>query len=204
MWWTNILSALANSSVPQLLVLAGIAFWILAIAGSLGGKITIAKEKQRLAAVLGSVFFCSGLLLFVASIASSLSNTPVSKSGPQSAEPVRHVEVAGIQIEFGKPGPGVNCTGKDPTTGKNKEPTPDEVVICKSTALENLDMLAFALYNALFRELDKTQQDQLKIQEESWVNQRGLCGGDEKCLLLSYQGRLEQLNVWRNSLGKTP
>lgn len=40
-------------------------FWILAIAGSLAGKITVQRNKQKTAGLIGTVFIALGLILFI-------------------------------------------------------------------------------------------------------------------------------------------
>jgi hypothetical protein len=60
---SDALSALSVTPLPIILVVAGILFWILAIAGSLAGKITVQRSKQRTASLVGTVFIALGLML---------------------------------------------------------------------------------------------------------------------------------------------
>jgi hypothetical protein len=60
----DLLSALSSTPLPTILVVAGILFWILAIAGSLAGKITVEKGKQKTAGLVGTALIALGLVLF--------------------------------------------------------------------------------------------------------------------------------------------
>jgi hypothetical protein len=49
----SVLTALKDTPIPTILVVAGIAFLLLAIAGQLAGRIVVAPERQRWAAFIG-------------------------------------------------------------------------------------------------------------------------------------------------------
>lgn len=55
--------ALGLTPLPTIFVVAGIFFWILAIAGSLAGKITIQRRNQKTARLVGTVLIALGLVL---------------------------------------------------------------------------------------------------------------------------------------------
>ena len=82
------------------------------------------------------------------------------------------------------PSPGVNCTG----TG-----TPDEIEICRSAPLMELDWQLLNIYRDLLSRLDKGQRTKLAHEESAWVKQRGECGSDENCLIAQYKKRIFQL-----------
>lgn len=63
----DLIRTVSQTPLPTILVLAGIAFWILAIAGSLAGKITIDPSRQWAAGAVGSAFVGLGLILFFVS-----------------------------------------------------------------------------------------------------------------------------------------
>ena len=63
-----------KAPLSTLLVTAGILFWVLAIAGSLAGKITVEPQQQTTAAILGSV-------LLIAGIAINFVTPPVTPNG---------------------------------------------------------------------------------------------------------------------------
>ena len=59
----DLLGAIKDTPLPTVFVVAGIVFWLLAIAGSLAGKITVRPEHQQTAGILGTVLLISGLVL---------------------------------------------------------------------------------------------------------------------------------------------
>jgi uncharacterized protein YecT (DUF1311 family) len=87
------------------------------------------------------------------------------------------------------PSPGVNCTGIGSTL--------DEVVICRSQPLMELDWQLFYLYRDLLNRTDKSQQPKLTHDESTWVRQRGECKSDENCLIAQYKLRISQLQSVR-------
>ena len=59
----DLLGAIKDTPLPTVFVVAGIVFWLLAIAGSVAGKITVRPEHQQTAGILGTVLLISGLVL---------------------------------------------------------------------------------------------------------------------------------------------
>jgi hypothetical protein len=59
------ITALKDTPIPTILVVAGIAFLLLAIAGQLAGRIVVAPERQRWAAVIGGGLLAIGIALHV-------------------------------------------------------------------------------------------------------------------------------------------
>ncbi len=61
---TDFLRLIQNTPLPSILVVAGIVFWLLAISGSIAGKITLLPNQQRTAGLVGSAFVAIGLMLY--------------------------------------------------------------------------------------------------------------------------------------------
>lgn len=61
----ELLGAVQDTPIPNLLVLAGIVFIFLAIAGGLTDKVTVPKERQRLIGGIGAVLLVTGIGLHV-------------------------------------------------------------------------------------------------------------------------------------------
>jgi hypothetical protein len=55
--------AISKTPLANILVLAGLFFWLLSVAGSLAGKITVKPQQQKIAAILGTVLLVIGLAL---------------------------------------------------------------------------------------------------------------------------------------------
>lgn len=62
---TDILNALKNTPIPAILVISGIVFLLLALAGQLGGQISIPATRQKWAAILGVILLLSGIYLSI-------------------------------------------------------------------------------------------------------------------------------------------
>jgi hypothetical protein len=58
-------AALKDTPIPTILVIAGIVFLLLAIAGQLAGRIAVAPERQRWAAIIGGLLLVIGVVLHV-------------------------------------------------------------------------------------------------------------------------------------------
>ena len=57
---SDLVRTLSDTPLPTILVLAGILFWLLAIAGSLAGKITVERGKQTTAGLVGTALIVLG------------------------------------------------------------------------------------------------------------------------------------------------
>ena len=230
----DFINTLSHAPLPTILVVAGIVFWVLAIAGSLAGKITVEPGKQKTAGVVGTALIVLGLMLtFFApgsgnqngleatpkppqTTAPSTAQTTGSPAPQATAPPIAQTTasptppratappsdqtkgprpgetnaelppVVKSDQTSAKPSPGVNCTG----TG-----TPDEVEICGNARLAGLDRQLSAIFQALLKRSDKDQQTKLKREESTWVQQRGKCQSDERCLTEAYKSRIDQLQL---------
>lgn len=176
----DLLSTLSHTPLPTILVVAGIAFWVLAIAGSLAGKITVEPGKKKTAGLVGTAFIVLGLIIFFAPSpqGGSETTTKTTETTKSDSPPTNSAQ------RNGRPSPGVNCTG----TG-----TPDEVTICGNATLINLDWQLYGVYQSLLKRLDQNQQAKLAREEGSWVKQRGECQKDVSCLAAAYKSRIDQL-----------
>jgi len=196
----DLLSTLSHTPLPTIFVVAGIMFWVLAIAGSLAGKIIVEPGNEKTAGLVGTAFIILGLMLlfFVPSPTNQSGpeatlkppQTPVFPAPSQIAEPAPVQTIAPRPAEqtSARPSPGVNCTG----TG-----TPDEVVICGSARLADLDWQLHNVYQALLKQLDPVRQKTLVNEENAWVKLRGGCKSDESCLTALYTSRISQLKSQR-------
>ena len=61
----SVLAALKDTPIPTLLVVAGIVFLLLSIAGQLAGRITVPPERQRQATIIGCFLVVVGVALHV-------------------------------------------------------------------------------------------------------------------------------------------
>jgi hypothetical protein len=61
----NVFVALKDTPIPTILVVAGIVFLLLSIAGHLAGKIVVSPERQRWAAAIGGVLTVLGVVLYI-------------------------------------------------------------------------------------------------------------------------------------------
>jgi hypothetical protein len=77
-----ILKALQGTPIPTILVVAGIVFLLLAIAGQLAGRIAVAPERQRWAALIGGGLLAIGLALHIVPLLQSQGTPPPVKEVP--------------------------------------------------------------------------------------------------------------------------
>ena len=93
----DIITALKDTPVPSILIIAGIVFLILALAGKLAGQIEVPPARQKLTGVIGVVLLVIGLVLYVvppksvspSPVANTTTNSPTSNSiqAPTSPAP---------------------------------------------------------------------------------------------------------------------
>jgi len=60
----DLLTSLADTPVPNVLVIAGIVFLLLAVAGKVGANLSIPAQRQTMAAAIGTVLLLSGIAMF--------------------------------------------------------------------------------------------------------------------------------------------
>jgi hypothetical protein len=193
----EIVKAISQTPLPTIFVIAGIVCWMLAIAGSIAGQITVEPSKRVTAQVAGTVFIILGLaLLFLPPRAESetekekpASTTGTSSAGPSTASttaspgPIFRTPVpASSNLARARPNREVNCNG-----------TSDEVAICNDARLIELDWQLHDLYLEKSRGMDQTQQSKLMGDEKLWLRQRGLCASNTDCLVNAYNLRISQL-----------
>jgi hypothetical protein len=96
----SVFAALKETPIPTILVIAGIVFLLLSMAGQLVGHITVPPERQRWAAATGGVLLMVGIALHVIPqvwpSASGTRNTPASQpstppAGEQPLKPTTEV-----------------------------------------------------------------------------------------------------------------
>src|SRR5215510_12584430 len=61
----TIVTALKETPIPTILVVAGIVFLLLSIAGQLAGRVTVPPERQRQATIIGCLLVVVGIALHV-------------------------------------------------------------------------------------------------------------------------------------------
>jgi uncharacterized protein YecT (DUF1311 family) len=179
---SDLLSLVKGTSLSNILVLAGIAFWMLAIAGSVAGKITVDPGKQTIAGLVGSVFIGLGLVLlyFPGRDLTESTPNPATSAGPTSGETKLPPEGSTKQI---RASPSFNCATNH---------APVELKICGSRRLSDLDREMNNLYHALSERLDRNHQTALTTEQAAWLRQRAECR-DEPCLIATYESRIAQL-----------
>jgi uncharacterized protein YecT (DUF1311 family) len=184
----DLLNTLSHTPLPTILVVAGVVFWVLAIAGSLAGKITVEPGKQKAAGFVGTAFIILGLILFFApgptNQGPSETTVKTTETAKADSPPANSDQSKPPNQDNARPSPGVDCTGRG---------TPDETAICGNATLMNLDWQLYGVYQSLMKRLDQNQQTKLGREEVSWVKQRGECQRDINCLTAAYKSRISQL-----------
>lgn len=62
----SLISLLNDTPIPTILVVSGVVFLFLALAGQIAGKLEVPPARQKWAAAIGAVFLGAGLLLYLA------------------------------------------------------------------------------------------------------------------------------------------
>jgi hypothetical protein len=83
----SIITALKDTPIPTILVVAGIVFLLLSIAGQLAGRIAVPPERQRQAAIIGCLLVVVGLALHVTPSLRSPSKPPEGPPAPRPEPP---------------------------------------------------------------------------------------------------------------------
>lgn len=84
----SVIAVLKDTPIPTILVVAGIVFLLLAIAGQLAGRIAVAPERQRWAAIIGGGLLAIGVALHVVPQVRLISPEPERISAPTPPPPV--------------------------------------------------------------------------------------------------------------------
>ena len=61
----DILYKLSDTPVPNVLVIAGIVFLLLAVAGKVGANLSVPPNRQKTAALIGTILLISGIAIFM-------------------------------------------------------------------------------------------------------------------------------------------
>jgi uncharacterized protein YecT (DUF1311 family) len=182
----NALKELVGLPPATLFILLGVGFWFLAIVGSVAGRITMRPPQQVIAGVFGTVLIILGLAVHFGPYQRQTETTtkPSTQSNPS---PPSSSPSAPSSPVSQSPGPSFDCK-----THHQQE----EVAICNSATLSRLDRQLYGLYTGLLNRSD-IQQTRLKVDERAWLSDRHSCLGNESCLTMAYERRIEQLRSWR-------
>jgi hypothetical protein len=85
----SLLGALKDTPIPTIMVVAGVVFLLLSIAGQLAGRITVPPERQRQATIIGCLLVVVGVALHVVPLLQSRGPSVVTDKGSptQPAQP---------------------------------------------------------------------------------------------------------------------
>jgi uncharacterized protein YecT (DUF1311 family) len=187
--------AISKAPLASILVLAGLFFWLLAVAGSLAGKITVNPQQQKIAAILGTVLLVIGLALNFLVPAPNVSSQPATPSAPT---PSGNVDGA-CGRPRGRERPSFNCANAQ---------EPIEHLICADADLAYWDGEMGRLYHEQFdqQKTPEAKRD-LNKQQNEWQRRRDnqcdipdagdfppakLCGKKE-CILSQIKARVGEL-----------
>lgn len=62
----ELLSKLSETPIPNVMVIAGIVFLLLAVAGKVGANLSVPPNRQKVSALIGTILLASGLIIFLA------------------------------------------------------------------------------------------------------------------------------------------
>jgi uncharacterized protein len=73
---------------------------------------------------------------------------------------------------------------------------PDEVAICQSEQLANLDQVMSRLYFRVRNSLDGPERANLEAEQAEWLRSRRDCGSDPGCIADAYRRRIQELRAY--------
>jgi hypothetical protein len=137
---TSVWTALKETPIPTILVVAGIVFLLLSVAGQLAGRIAVAPERQRWAAAIGGGLFVIGVALHV---------VPQTKQRPSETEETSTSRPSTPPTKGPRPQPSDVSSSPPPSTPgssiqaatEDKEPNNDittATVITEGTTVRGL------------------------------------------------------------------
>lgn len=129
----ELLGAVQDTPIPNLLVLAGIAFIFLAIVGGLTDKVTVPKERQRLIGLIGALLLVGGVGMHLlggrdaASDQAAATPEPTALPAalaPTPIEPTATLAPPAPDTAVAPTEPPPNQPGAEPTAPQDEEPAP--------------------------------------------------------------------------------
>jgi hypothetical protein len=137
----DVIAALQNTSVPTILVFGGLVFLFLAVVGQFVGQITVPRERQVWAGLIGFLLLFSGVALHVMPVSSTVPtptimaavapNTPTLIPAPSTGTPILPTGTpVPTLINTSKPTdtPQLPTTTPTPTPTNMPRPTPTPTV----------------------------------------------------------------------------
>lgn len=96
----DLIQTLQQTPLPTILVIAGIFFIFLSIAGGLSGKINVPQHRQQMAAIFGSAFLIAGLAMHLVPSQPSVTEPVNGTQGPDADTTERTItEGASVAVE---------------------------------------------------------------------------------------------------------
>jgi len=149
------LDAISKTPLANILVLAGLFFWLLAVAGSVAGKITVKPQQQKTAAIVGTALLVIGLALNFL--------TPTPNVTAQPATPNENVNGA-CGRPRGRERPSFNCANAQ---------EPIEHLICADADLAYWDGEMGRVYHGqLDQQKTSEAKRDLNKQQNEWQRRR--------------------------------
>ncbi len=72
---------------------------------------------------------------------------------------------------------------------------PDEIAICDSRELSQLDVKMATLYDTILKLVGMGVRGNLQDQQRAWLNDRAACGPDRGCIRNLYEARIRTLEA---------
>jgi uncharacterized protein YecT (DUF1311 family) len=164
----HILDAIVKTPVATILVVAGIIFWLLAIGGSLAGKITVKPQGQKIAAILGTVFLGIGLTLQFVPSKDGAPRIPSKDEAPLTPDKHSDTQVCPGLRPRGRERPSVSCAHAQ---------EPIERLICADADLAHWDREMGRIYHEkLDQQKSAEDKENLRKQQREWLH-----GRDDQC-----------------------
>src|SRR5262245_16265490 len=76
-----------------------------------------------------------------------------------------------------------------------KASKPDEITVCDSRELSQLDVQMATLYDTVLKLVGMGTRGALRDQQQGWLRSRSDCGDDRGCIAALYHARIRALNA---------
>lgn len=205
----EVISAIAKTPVPTILIVAGIVFLLLAIADKIYGEIRVSASRRKQALIVGVILLSLGLLVQLAPIVIPKKITAISTDTDwRKSDKVGWVLNARLR-------PSINCGKYSLLSKANSLPQSD--LLCMYQNLADADRSMGDYYREYRNALPTADRPELTKQQRAWVIDRniacpvswsdletaGIADSKAHCLLESTNERTSHIKTAMEKIGNS-
>ena len=206
---SDVISAIANTPIPTILIVAGIVFLLLAIADKIYGEIRVSASRRKQALIVGVILLLVGLLVQLAPIFISEKSTAFS-TDTDWRKSDKDGWVLNTRLK-----PSFNCEKYSLFSKANGLPQSD--LICMYQKLADADRSMGDYYREYRNALPAADRPDLREQQRVWVKQRniacpvswsdletaGIADAKAHCLVEATNARISDIKAGMSKIGNS-